>query len=215
MQMKNSILAFMLLLAVQCAAQKITTTETGDALVTTIYESDKGDIAKDWKSLMKKYDAKVDISSDKITAKGAVIKTMSSGTFDVSATVEKIKDGEVKMVVIFDPIASADSKTPERSVYIAEAKRIVQDFAYKSSSESISDLVKTNQKAYDKLVKQHNGLVRDNENLASDIESYKKKITNDERDISMNKDKIAAKQKEEDAQKASLDAVIKRQKALN
>ena len=213
--MRNCVLTCMIALVIPCAAQKITTTEAGDAIVTTIYESDKGDIAKDWKSLMKKYDAKVDISSDKITAKGAVIKTMSSGTFDVTATVEKIKDGEVKMVVIFDPIATADSKTPERSVYIAEAKRIVQDFAFKSSNESIGDLVKTNQKAYDKLVKQHAGLVRDNENLASEIESYKKKITNDERDISMNKDKIVAKQKEEDAQKVNLDAVVKRQKALN
>ena len=213
--MKNYTLAFMIFLAIQGVAQKITTTETGDAIVTTIYQSDKGDIAKDWKSLMRKYDAKVDISSDKITAKSAVIKTMSSGTFDVTATVEKIKDGEVKMVVIFDPIATADSKTPDRSAYMAEAKRIVQDFAYKSSNESIGDLIKTNQKAYDKLVKQYAGLVKDNENLASDIEGYKKKITNAERDISMNKDKITAKQKEEDAQKINLDAVVKRQKALN
>src|ERR1039458_9208521 len=140
--MKNYTLAFMIFLAIQGVAQKITTTETGDAIVTTIYESDKGDIAKDWKSLMKKYDAKVDINNDKIVAKGAVIKSMSSGTFDVTATVEKIKDGEVKMVVIFDPIATADSKTPDRSAYITEAKRIVQEFAFKSSNETISDQVK-------------------------------------------------------------------------
>jgi len=214
--MKNIISIFAaLIIASGLFAQKIKVTESGDAVVVSVFETDISDVSKDWKSLMKKYDAKVDASKTSVIAKGAVIKSMSSGTFDVTATLEKIKDGEVKMVIVFDPIASADSKTPDRSSYMAEAKRIVQDFARKRSSESISDMADDAQKAYDKLQKQHDGFVKDNAGLADDIESYKKKITNAERDISMNKDKIEAKKKEIEAQKKVVDSIKEKQKALD
>lgn len=199
----------------QLTAQKVTVKESGDALVTTIYETDQDDIAKDWKSLMKKYDAKVDVSKNKVEAKEAEIKSLSGGKFNVTATMEKIKDGEVKLVVVFDPIATAESKTPDRTSYMSGAKDIVKDFAYKRSSESVGDQVKDAQKAFDKLEKQRDGLVKENESLADDIEKYKKKITDAERDIEVNKGKIEDKKKEVEAQKKVLEAINEKQKALD
>jgi septal ring factor EnvC (AmiA/AmiB activator) len=212
---KLSLLILAVVVITQLSAQKISVSESGDAVVTTIYDTDEGDIAKDWKSLMKKYDAKVDVSKHKVEAKGASIKSMSSGTFDVTANLDKIKEGEVKFSVIFDPIASAESKTPDRSSYMSEAKNIVKDFAKKRTYESVSELVKDAQKAQDKLQKQHDGFVKDNTDLADDIENYKKKITNAERDIEVNKDKISAKKKEIEEHQKVLDDVIKKQKAVD
>src|SRR5574337_1066826 len=115
-----TLLLFVMLLT-QVSAQKISVSESGDAIVTTIYDTDADEIAKDWKSLMKKYDAKVDVSRSKVEAKGAVIKSMfNGGSFDVTATLEKIRDGEVKLMVVFDPIATAEAKTPDRSSYMSE-----------------------------------------------------------------------------------------------
>ncbi|MBL7891184.1 MAG: hypothetical protein JNL63_01035 [Bacteroidia bacterium] len=199
----------------QLTAQKVTVKESGDALVTTIYETDQDDIAKDWKSLMKKYDAKVEVSKNKVEAKEAEIKSLSGGKFNVTATMEKIKDGEVKLVVVFDPIATAESKTPDRTSYMSGAKDIVKDFAYKRSSESVGDQVKDAQKAFDKLEKQRDGLIKENENLADDIEKYKKKITDAERDIEVNKGKIEDKKKEVEAQKKVLEAINEKQRALD
>ena len=215
--MKNtiSILLFSLIIGAQLFAQKIQVEESGDALVTTIYDTDLDDVAKDWKSEMKKYDGKVDMSKKKVSATGVVLKNISSGTFNVNATLDKLKEGEVKLVVIFDPIATAGIQTPERAVYMSEARHIVRDFAYKRTYESVGDLVKAAQKAHEKLVKQQDGLVKDNEGLSSDIENYKKKISNAERDITMNKDKIEAKKKEVEEQQKLLDAVIVKQKNLD
>ncbi len=204
-----------LFLTLACYGQKITVTESGDAVVTTVYEADPSDIVSDWKNLMKKYGAKVDAGKDKIVAKGALIKTMSAGTWDVTATVEKVKTGEVKLTVIFDPIATAGATTPDRKVYMETGKGIVRDFAAKSSSEALSNLIKDNQKTLDKLNKQQDGIVKDNAGLAGDNENYKKKITDNERQITMNKDKIEAKKKEIDAQQKVVDGIKERQKALN
>lgn len=199
----------------QLSAQKISVKESGDALVTTIYDTDVSDIAKDWKSLMKKYDGKVDMSKNKVEAKEVYIKSMFSGKFNVTADLDKIRDGEVKLTVVFDPVATADTKTPDRSSYMNEGKEIVKDFAVKRTSESVGDKVKDEQRAFDKLEKQRDGLIKDNEGLADDIEKYKKRITDAQRDIEVNKSKIEDKKKEIETQKKVLDAVIDKQKSLN
>jgi len=213
--MKKILTSTLMLFALFSFGQQITVTESGDAVVTTIYESDPSDVLSDWKSLMKKYNASVDASKNKIVAKGAVIKTMSSGTWDVTATIEKIKTGETKLTVVFDPIATAGATTPDRKIYMSAGKDLVKQFASKSTSDALNDKIKDNQKMLDKLNKQQDGIVKDNKDLASDIETYKKKITDAERQITMNKDKIEAKKKEVEAQQKVIDAIKDRQKALN
>jgi len=199
----------------QLTAQKISVKESGDAIITTIYDTDVSDIAKEWKSLMRKYDAKVDVSKNKVVAKGAVIKSMSNGAFDVTAELDKIKDGEVKLTVVFDPIATAETKTPDRSSYMSEAKNIVKEFALKRSKESIGDILKDTERDHEKLQKQHDELEKDNKELTKGIENYKKKITDAERDIEVNKGKIKDKNKEIETHKKILDAIVEKQKGLD
>jgi hypothetical protein len=213
--MKTLIFTFVLFFTLETHAQKITVTESGDALVTTIYETDPSDILSSWKSQMKKYNAKIETGKDKIIARGAVINTMSAGTWDITATLEKIKTGEVKFTVIFDPIASAVASSPDKKVYLAVGNGIVKDFAYKCSNESISDQLKDSQKACDKLVRLQDGIIKENANLADDINGYKKKITDAERQVTMNKDKIETKNKEIESQKKVIDEIKERQKDLN
>lgn len=54
-----------------------------NALVVTIYGADPGDVEKDWKSMMKDYNAKVSTSKGIMFADNALIKDMGNNTIDI------------------------------------------------------------------------------------------------------------------------------------
>src|SRR5437868_3143769 len=73
-----------------------------NALVVSIYDATPDEIGKEWKSKMKDYKAKVSMG-DEILADNAVIKEINgNNTIDVYARIEKVKEGETKLIVAFD-----------------------------------------------------------------------------------------------------------------
>lgn len=214
--MKKIILAvFSFCVSIQLSAQKIEVEESGDALITSVYDTDIDDVQKQWKRLMKDYDGKVDIKKEKVTATGALIKTMGSCTFNITASMEKRKDDEVRLMVLFDPVASLDQQAPDRSKYMSEAKRIVKDFAYKLSLQSVSEKEEGAQKLHDKLVGQHEDLMKANKSLHNDIVNYYSKISDARRDSTINVKEMKKKQEEIDAQKKAVEKITEKKKALD
>ena len=208
-------------LSIPALAQKIQVSESSEnigggsnnALVVTIYETDADEIEKEWKSLMKGYDAKVS-SKDGIFADNALIKSMGPNTMDIYAKTVKVKDKEVKLVVGFD-LGGAYLSSSKHGDQYKEAKKIVHDFAVKMTKEGIGGQMKAAEKVLDKLTDQQKDLVKDQEGLQKDIEDYKAKIKKAEDDIVKNKSEQEKKKQEVEAQKKVVDAISQKQKAVD
>ncbi len=221
--MKNIILLFAFQLAIgSLIAQKISVKESkekvGDgsnnALVVSIYEADASDIEKEWKSLMKKYDAKVS-TKDGVFADNAMISSLGGNNpIDVYAKVEKVKDGENKLIVAFD-LGGAYLSSSQHSSQFKEAKNMVSDFAIKVTKEAIAGQLKVAEKVLNKLEDNHKDLVDDQKDLEKNIEEYKAKIKKAEEDIIQSKNDQEKKKQEIEAQKKIVEAIQQKEKAVN
>lgn len=185
-----------------------------NALVVTIYEASPDDIEKEWKSKMKDFDAKVSSKDGGHFGDNAMIKSMGTNFIDIYSRAEKVKQGETKLIVAFD-LGGAYLSSSQHGAQFQEAKKIVQEFAVKMTRESIADQVKAAQKVHEKLVDQHQDLIKDQKNLEEDIVEYKAKIKKAEEDIVKNKSEQEKKKAEAEAQKKVVDAIIQKEKAVN
>ncbi|CAN5386618.1 hypothetical protein BH09BAC5_BH09BAC5_29410 [soil metagenome] len=222
--MKKLLLLFVLpLFATQLSAQKIKISvdeknaalggSSHNCLVVIIYDANKDDIEKEWKSKMKGYDAKVS-SKDDIFADNAMIKTISENTCDVYARAEKgSNDNETKFVVGFLLGETWLTSSGNSSAYKA-AEQILKDFAKKMTQDAIDDKVKAQIKILDKLNDEQKDLTKKNKNLHDDISSYQDKIKKAESDIKENEADAAKKKAEIDAQQKAVDAIKARQSSV-
>lgn len=201
-------------------AQKIKVSESSEkigggshnALVVSIYESTPEAIEKEWRSLMKDYDAKVTIK-DGVFADNALIKAMGPNTVDVYARTEKGKDNEIKFIVAFD-LGGAYMSSSQHSQQYGVAKDIVEKFARKMTKESIEDQLKAETKILNKLISQEKELVSDQESLTNDINDWKAKIKKAEEDIVKKKSEQEKKKGEIATQQKVVDAVTAKQKGV-
>ena len=108
---------------------------TNNALVATIYESNKDNIEKAWKKLMKDYGAKVNMKKE-IFADDATIKDLSSNTCDLFAFVRKVSDDEFEIVVGVD-MGGAYLSSSEHSSKYKTMEKILKDFAVQTSVDAI------------------------------------------------------------------------------
>ncbi len=209
-----------LLLSGNAFAQKIKVSESNEkigggshnALVVSIYESSQEAIEKEWRSLMKDYDAKVS-TKDGVFADNALIKAMGANTVDVYARTEKGKENEVKLIVAFD-LGGAYLSSSQHSQQYSVAKDIVEKFARKMTKESIEDQLKAETKILNKLISQEKDLVSDQENLANDIKDWKAKIKKAEEDIVKKKADQEKKKVEIATQQKVIDGVMAKQKGV-
>ena len=213
----------LLLLATAGFAQKIKITvdekteKIGDGshncLVVTIYDADRGDIEKEWKSIMKGYDAKVS-SKDDIFADNAVIKSISDNPIDVYARAEKgSADNETKFIVGFQ-MGEDWLNSSKYSAQYKSAEKIVKDFATKMTKEGIAGKVKAAEKALDNLKEDKADLEKKNKDLKEDIADYQEKIKKAEGDIKTNEEDQKKKQAEVDAQQKVLEAIKSRENSV-
>lgn len=216
------------MLAGSVSAQKVEVREANEkigdgshnALVVTIYDAKPDDILDEWKSKMRGYDAKTS-TKDGVFADNAVIKSMGNNTIDIYARVEKIKEGESKLIVGFD-LGGAWLNSSQHGDQYKEARKIVQEFAVKITKEAIAGQLKEQQKKLDGLADDQKDLEKDNGKLKSDIEDYKAKIKKAEEDIKKAQDDIkkneeaqAKKKAEIEAQKKVVEAVDAKVKSVN
>lgn len=221
--MKKLSTMLFLLLAVNAFAQKVKITidekteKIGDGshncLVVTIYDADRSDIEKEWKSIMKGYDAKVSSKGD-IFADNAIIKSISDNPIDVYARAEKgSADNETKFIVGFQMGEDWLNSSKYGSQYKA-AEKIVKDFATKMTKDGIALKVKAAEKALDNLKEDKADLEKKNKDLKQDIADYQDKIKKAESDIKTNEEEQTKKQAEVDAQQKVLDAIKARQNSV-
>lgn len=222
--MKKHLLLFLLpLLALNLNAQKIKISVdeknnnvgggSHNTLVVIIYDANKDDIEREWKSKMKGYDAKVS-SKDEIFADNALIKTISDNTCDVYAKTEKgSNENETKFIVGFLLGETWLTSSGNSAAYKA-AEQIVKDFAKKMTQDAIDDKVKAQIKILDKLNDEQESLVKKNKDLKDDIADYQAKIKKAEDDIKANEDEQSKKKSAIEIQQKAVDAIKARQSSV-
>lgn len=184
-----------------------------NCLVVVIYDSNKDDIEKEWKSKMKGYDAKVS-GKDEIFADNALIKTISENTCDVYARAEKgSNENEIKFTVGFLLGETWLSSSSNSAAYRA-AEQIVKEFAKKMTQDAIDEKVKAQVKILDKLNSEQESLTKKNKDLKEDITEYQEKIKKAEEDIKTNESDAAKKKAEIEAQQKAVDEVKARQSSV-
>ncbi|MFI5164359.1 MAG: hypothetical protein ACHQHP_03825 [Bacteroidia bacterium] len=190
------------------------------AFVVSIYDTDPEDIQSKWKSEMKGYKAKVSIK-DEVFADNAVITAINgNNTIDVYAKTEKMKDGEVKFIVAFDLGGAFLSSSSSKDKY-EEAKKMISDFAIKTTKESIAGQRKAAEKVLDKIQDQQHDLEKQQTKLNSSIEDYKakiedyqKRIKDAQADLEKNKADQEKKKKEVTDQKKVVETVTAKENAV-
>lgn len=193
--MKNILLLIVnfVLLTSALSAQKLKVQEKSDnlggskhnALWVTVYEADEKMIEKEWKSLLKKYNAKMATLGSEQFGDNAVIKDISNNTIDIYWKLEKGPDNTTKLTAAYDlGGAYLSSGTHGKEYRVVET--IMYDFALELTRKTIGNQLKEAQKEAEKRDKKLNGLVRDNENLHKDIDNYKAKIKTAEDHIILN-----------------------------
>lgn len=189
------------------------------ALVVNIYDATPDEVESKWKSLMKDYKGKMS-TSDGVFADNAVIQTINgNNTVDVYAKAEKVKDGETKLIVAFDLGGAYLSSAMNDK--LKEAKKIVNDFAVKTTKDAIAGQRKDAEKVLGNLEDDKKDLEKKQEKLNSNIEDYKakiedynKKIKEAQDDLAKNKTDQEKKKGEVDAQKKVVEAVTAKENAV-
>lgn len=191
-------------------AQKVEVSTSGDAIITIVYESNINDVMKEWKSLMKKSKGKIESEDKKLIARSAVISSISEGGFDIIATFEEVKKGEVKITVLFDPLAYSTTGVPEKSKFVGEEKKFVKEFAVEQTKDGMKFLLKAEQKTLDKLAGQKKDMEKRKEKLNAEIKDCEDKIKKDKEEISQNETDQKQKSTEIETQTKVVDGVQKR-----
>ncbi len=181
------------LLASTLSAQKLRVSERNEnlggskhnALWVPIYEADDKMIEKEWKSLLKKYNAKMATLGDEQFGDNAVIKDISNNTIDIYWKLEKGSDGSTKLIAAYDlGGAYLSSDTHKKEYKVVET--IMVDFALELTKKTITNQLKDAQRESEKREKKLKNLVGDNEDLHKDIDNYKAKIKTAEDNITLN-----------------------------
>lgn len=224
--MKHIITLSLLFIIFPSFAQKIKVTESieniggnkNPALVVSIFDATPDEVENKWKSLMKEYKGKVSIK-DEVFADNAIISSINgNNTIDVYAKVEKVKDGEIKLIVAFDLGGAFLSSSSDK---LKDAKQIVHDFAVKTTKEAIAGQRKAAEKQFGSLQDDQHGLEKQQRKLNSNIEDYKAKIEDynqrikeAQNNLVKNKNDQEKKKVEIDAQKKVVDVVVAKENAV-
>jgi hypothetical protein len=172
-----------------------------NAYTASIYETTKDDVISKFKSLLKDLkNEKVKTDNGEVFGDNIVIKEWGNNPVDVYASFEEDKSAKkVTIHVAFDlGGAYLTGSDGDKHSY---AKKMVKDFAVKTTKESMGDKVKDLEKVLVKLEDNQKDLEKDNKNHKSDIENYKAKIKTAEENISKNEADQVKKKSEIEAQK--------------
>ena len=137
-----------------------------------------------------------------------MIKDWGNNPVDVYTSFEEDKAAKtVTMHVAFD-LGGAYLNSSEGDKH-SDAKKMIKEFAIKTTKESMEDKVKDLEKVLGKLEDNQKDLEKANKSSKSDIEDYKGKIKKAEDDIVKNEADQAAKKAEIEAQKKVVDEAKK------
>lgn len=204
---KTYLIAVFVLLGLFAMAQdKIKVEEKNDgshkALVVNIYEADKSDVEKAWRSEMKKLGGKV----NGLFADDCKWSKISENTFDVYCRLGNGPDNSVEMTVAIDLGGAYLSSSKHGSSFKA-MKGLVHDFAVSTTRDAFGDQLKEATSLLSDYEKEQKKLVKENEKLHELIDECKEKISQAEEDIKENEKNQAEKAKQIEAQTAVVEEV--------
>ena len=190
------------------------------ALVVSIYDATQDEVESKWKSLMRDYKGKMS-TSDGVFADNAVISAINgNNTIDIWAKASKAKDGEIKFVVAID-LGGVFLSSSNNNDKFKEAKKMVYEFAVKTTKEAIAGQRKAAEKILSNLEDDKKDLEKKQEKLNSNVEDYKskiedynKKIKEAQDELSTNKTDQEKKKGEVDAQKKVVEAVTAKESSV-
>ncbi|HOY38490.1 MAG: hypothetical protein KBB11_04045 [Bacteroidales bacterium] len=178
-----------------------------NAIIATIPKADVEVISKEWKNLMKKYDAEV-TGKDELFANNAVIKSITDNSMDVYARFEVNKDKDVVMSVAFD-LGGFYMNSSAQPELFKEAKKFVQKFAESQSKSAYKETVKAEQKVLSGMEKEKKKLEKANEKLEKKNEDMRNQIKENSQAIKENQAQIDNKIKEIETQENKVKALKK------
>ncbi len=172
-----------------------------NAYTTTIYETTKDDVASKWKSFLKDFkNEKVKSDNGEIFGDNVVIKDWGNNPVDVYATFDEDKNAKTVTIHVAFDLGGAYLSSSDGDKH-SSAKKMIKEFAIKTTKESMGDKIKDLEKVLGKLEDNQKDLEKDNKNSKSDIENYKGKIKKAEEDITKNEADQVKKKAEIEAQK--------------
>lgn len=221
--MKKNILLFVLTLAVSLGAiaqNKVEVKEatanfsTGKqiALTVIVLEGDLKEVEKAWKKEMKGMKAKVS-SKKEIFADDATMKSMGDNAFDVYAVFEEIENVGVKVYAAFDLGGAYLSKSSHPDRYKV-AKEFMYNFGVDQTKAKIGGDIKVAEKELSSREKDLKDLEKEKSNLEKTIEDAQKAIEKAKKDLVDNANSQDKKGQEIEAQKAVVESLEKKQKAV-
>jgi hypothetical protein len=219
--MKNVLTLVLTVISFAAYADKVKVKESrenigggsNNALVITIYEAAPDDVLKEFKGIMKDYNAKVSSKDDGLFGDNAVIKPMGNNTVDIYAKVKKIKDGESELIVAFD-LGGAFLNSGEHKEQYKIAKEIVENFAIKMQKDAINAQLAAASKLLEKMQDQQKDLEKKNANLKDDIKDWQEKIKKAEGDIKTNEEEQVKKKAEIETQQKVVTGVKDKLKSV-
>lgn len=171
-----------------------------NALVVSLYEVRENDIAKKWKSEMKKLKAKVSAKKE-IVAMNAYMKKMGEKPFDVYATVTSKTKGVYQLNVAVDLGGAFLSSSLHADRYKV-MESYIYNFAKKMVVSAIEEQLKIAKKEQSKKEKELEKFINNKKTLEDNIKGWEEAIVVAEQDKVQNaKDQEAKKTEIEDAKK--------------
>ncbi len=181
------------------------------ALMVMIYDDNEKLIEKEWKDLMKSFNAKVSIKNE-ILADNALIGSLSDIPIKIHARIEKMTDA-IKLIVGFNIGETFLSSSKEPDKY-KSAESIVYNFAVDVSKKANNEKLKQAKKEQDKMENKLEQLVKDNDRLHIDIENYNKKIEEAKNAIVTNEKNQESTKGAIEKQKAAVKAIEEKGKTI-
>jgi len=198
-------------------AGKVNVTESreniGGGNNNALVEVSVDDAMKEFKGIMKDYDAKVSTKNDELFGDKALIKKISNNTIDLYAKAIKIKDGETKFIFAIN-LGGAFCNSSDHKEQYKVAKEILENFAVKVQKDAIGVQLAAAQKILDKMTDQQKDLEKKNANLNDDIKNWNEKIKKAQDDLKTNGDDQVKKKAEIETQTKAVNVVKDKMKAV-
>lgn len=160
--------------------------ENGSALKATVYRASEKTILKEWKSIMKGYDAVVKVKGEEVYASEVLIGQINSVTIEVFMKVKEISESKHEVSFIFKSGGDYISSSNDISGYTA-AEAIVFNFATELSKNATEKYFEEEEKILSGIVNSLEKLVREKKKAEGEIEDCKETIKENEYKIVENK----------------------------
>ena len=186
-----------------------------NALQVKLYVTDVSMVEKEWKSQLKSfgYD-KAHEQKDEYFFDNVLFKDMSTNTVDVYSKVDELKaEKAVQLTAAFD-LGGAYLNSSDHKSQIDFMKKMMRDFAVKTTKDVLDDQLKDAGKVLSNLQGKQSSLEKDNRGLADDITGYNNKIKKANDQIEQNKKDIETKKTEVSAQQKIFDGLKSKKDAI-